>query len=269
MLVPVQINSDDLINQYNLSKEDVENIINYTIKEITGQFAIAWEEQAKLDLKSTRSRYIQNLKVVDEGRMMGAVILDYSKDPLIKMIEEGCSAFDMKDGFEKSSKKKTVYRKDGTIGWYLTIPLKAGNPEATETSGFANILPTQVYNIVKKEVVSPLTGRSKGLNDEDIPSPYNIPQVRAAIVIPESQAFKEYQHKSSIYQGLFKQTDKITGQNSYASFRRVSDKSDQMSFIFPGLNAMNLAEKAMSKFENNMQTVLETSMDNALSYFGL
>ena len=33
MLVPIQINSDDLLSQYSLSKEDVENVIDYTIKE--------------------------------------------------------------------------------------------------------------------------------------------------------------------------------------------------------------------------------------------
>lgn len=267
MFVPIEINSDDLISQYNISKEDVEKIIDYTIKEITGQFAIAWEEQAKLDLSSTRARYIKNLRVVDEGRMSGAVILDYSKDPLVKMIEEGSTALDIKNGFAKSSKKKQ--KADG-IGWYLTIPLKAGNPEALETGGFATILPTQIYNVLKKEVISSVTGRSQGLQADQIPSEYKIPKTRSGFSsIPTSKTFEEYKHKSSIYQGMFKQKDSVTGQNTYGSFRRVSDKSDPNAWIHPGLNQANLAEKAYDKFNSNMQTVLETSMENALNYFGL
>jgi hypothetical protein len=264
MLIPITINADDILEQYQISQKEVEDVIDYTVKQITAAFAVKWEETAKNSLSSTRDRYVQNLKVVDEGRMAGAVILDYSKDPLIKMIEEGASAFDMKEGFKNSSKKHI--KKDG--GWYLTIPFKIGTPDSQVTSGFANIMPQEVYNIVKKKDANPITNKSQGLSKTEVPTEFQAPKIRAAIVIPESTTFKEYQHKASIHQGIFKQKDSITGQVSYGSFRRVSDKSDESSWVFPGLDAKNLAEKAYSEFESNMQTVLEGAMDSALSYFG-
>ena len=265
MIIPISINQDDLLSQFQISKEEVENVIDYTVKEITAAFAVAWEQEANTQLKSTRSRYTQSLRVIDEGRMTGAVLLDYSKDPLIKMIEEGASPFDMKENFSKSAKRHE--KKDG--GWYLTIPFKIGTPGSSVISGFANIMPSSVYKIVKEKPISPVTGRSSGLSKTEIPEAFAVPKVRAAIVIPESQAFKEYQHKHSLQEGIFKQTDTVTGQSSYGSFRRVSDKSDADSWIFPGMDPKNLAESAFNKFENNMQTVLGDAMDSALSYFGI
>ncbi len=116
MLVPIQINVDDLLNQYTMSKTEVEDVIDFTIKEITAKFYERWQEEAQLSLHSTRQRYLENLILIDEGRMKGAVVLDYSKDSLIKMIEEGASAFDMKEGFEKSDKVK--YNKAGGYSWW-------------------------------------------------------------------------------------------------------------------------------------------------------
>ena len=246
-------------------------MIDFTIKEITAAFAGQWVAQAKQDLNVTKMRYINNLKVVDEGRMLGAVVLDYT-DPLVRMIEEGASAFDMKEGFEKSSKKHI--KKDG--GWYLTVPFKMGTPGTQTSSGFANIMPMEVYNIVSKKPVSNTTNRSQGLTSSEIgtgngvPQNFQAPRVRATIVeIPKSQAFQEYQHKSSIFQGVSKTTDAVTGQSSYGSFRRVSDLSDASSWIHPGINAANLAEKAFDNFEAKMQSVLEKAMGAALSNLGL
>jgi len=264
MVVPIYINQEDILSQFNMSQREVEGVIDSTIKEITASFASAWENEANSTLKSTRERYINNLKVIDEGRMQGAVVLDYSKDKLVKMIEEGCSPFDLKNGFSNSDKKHIT--KSG--GWYLTIPFSFGAPDSSMVSGFANILPSSVHQIVKQQPVNPETNRSAGLSKSEIPSEFAIPKVRAAIVIPESTAFKEYQQKHSIYEGVFKSKDSVMGQNTYGSFRRVSDKSDENSWIHPGMEEGNFAEKAFGKFETNMQTVLEDAMDSALSQFG-
>ncbi len=263
MLINVSINSQDILDQYSISKEEVDNVIDYTVKEITAAFASRWQETASQELKGTRDRYNQNIRVVDEGRMAGAVILDYSKDPLIKMLEEGASPFDIKKGFENSAKKHI--KKDG--GWYLTIPFKVGTP-GVEVTGFANVMPSQIYNIAKEKVISPISNRSQGIKKEELPTGFEIPKVRAAIVIPESKGFAEYQHKSSIFQGIYKSKDEVTGQNTYGSFRRVSDKSDPNSWIHPGIQAKNLMEKTLDRFEPTIEAVTKSAMDTALQYFG-
>jgi len=192
-------------------------------------------------------------------------LLDYSKDPMIRMIEEGAGPFDQKEGFKKSSKKHI--KKDG--GWYLTIPFSVGNPSSQVTSGFSSIMPKEIYNVVKKQNISSTTNRSAGLLNTDLPAQFQVPNKRAAIIIPESQSFKEYQHKSSIYKGLFKQKDAITGQSNYGSFRRVSDKSDEDSWIHKGFSAAGLAEKAFNSFESKIPTILEDSMNKYLADFQL
>lgn len=265
MLIPIQISSEDLIAQYAMDKTEVEDVIDFTVKEITAKFYERWLEEANLNLHSTRSRYTNSLLLIDEGRMMGAVILDYSKDPLIKMLEEGADAFDMKEGFEKSDKVK--YNKSG--GWYLTIPLKFGAPDTVGDSlGGVTNLPQAVYNVVKKQAVSDITGRSSGLATDNIPSQYRAPQTRAKIDIPRSPKFEAYTHKSSIYAGVFKQKDSVTGQNTYGSFRRVGENSDIRAFIHPGLNELNLAQKALDRLEENMEIELTRAVNSALTNFG-
>lgn len=262
MIVPIIIDHQSIADQFHLDKESVDNIIDYAIKEITAQFAVQWEKTAMNELHSTRNRYVQNLKIIDEGRMKGAVMLDYSKDPLIQMIEEGASSFDMKEGFEKSSKK--TMKKNG--GWYLTIPFSIGTP-GTLSDNFSTIMPSEVYNVVKNKVVNPTTNRSAGLMESEIPEQYKAKQIKA--VIPESKSFKAYQHKNSIFEGVYKSNNKTTGQSTYGSFRRVSDVSDPSSWIHPGLQVANIAEKALSEFESNIEPKLTSAMDSALSYFGI
>jgi hypothetical protein len=265
MLVPINVNVNDLLSQYNMDKRDVEDLLDYVVKEITAAFAVKWTQEAQLTLHSTRSRYIENLSVIDSGRLSGTVILDYSKDPLIRMIEEGASAFDMKEGFEKSDKVK--YGKSGN--WYLTIPFKLGAPDTTGDSlGGVTNLPTPVYNILKKESVDTNTGKSTGLSESQIPEQYRVPSSRAKIDIPKSATFEEYKHKSSVFKGAFKQIDSITGQSSYGSFRRVGENSDSNAFIHPGLEPANLAESSFAKFEENMGLELTRAVDNALTSLG-
>lgn len=263
MFIPIEINSNDILSQYKILSKEIDNVIDTVVKDITAAFAAEWEETAKTDLKSTRNRYLQNLRVVDEGRMSGAVILDYTKDSLVKMIEEGSSPFDMKVGFSNSSKRKVVERADGSSGWYLTIPFSLGTPSSNIESGFSSILPESVYNVAKSQPIVN-NNKSQGLRKDDLPSEFQEPATRAAITIPESQSFLEYKHKASIYQGVVKQKDSVTGQSSYYSFRRVSDNSDENSWGFPGLESKNLAEKAYSSFKSKLPKLISDTLERVL-----
>lgn len=266
MLIPIEINSDDIKESFNISKKEVEDVIDLTIKNITAAFAVEWENVANNTLHSTKKRYVANLKVIDSGRMSGAVLLDYSKDKLVRMIEEGASAFDIKIGLLKSPKAKQ--KKNGG-GKYITVPFSLGSPGSLKEN-FSTILPNQVYTILKNQAIMPVTGRSQGLVADQLPTNFQNKKTRAGFSsIPTSKLFEEYKHKNSIYEGVYKKKDIITGQNSYGSFRRVSDKSDSNSWIHPGIDTGNLAEKAWNQFEPKMQIILEDSMQNSLKYFGL
>jgi hypothetical protein len=261
MIVPININSDDITSQFSATREDVENILDYIVKETTSRYADYWHHAASVGLHSTRRRYLNNLNVVDEGRLRGAVVLDYTKDPLVKMIEEGASAFDMKVGFQRS--KNVKFKEDG--GWYLTIPFRIGVPgDVGEGGGIGTIMPESVHRAAKQ-----LEPR-KQLKNEDLDEKDRIINARPGVSsIPESKTFLEYKHKASIFQGVMKNTDDVTGQNTYFSFRRVSDNSDDNSWVYRGLVAYQFAEKAFNDFEPNMQDFLTTTLDDALTYFGI
>ena len=266
MLVPIQINSQDIMDSFSISKKEVDDIIDVTIKNIAAAFAVEWENVALNTLHSTKQRYVANLKVIDSGRMSGAVVLDYSKDKLIKMLEEGATAFDLKKFLLASPKAKQ--KKNGG-GKYITVPFSIGPPSAN-SDNFSTILPSQVYNIVKNQAVMSTTNRSQGLVADQLPDQFQKKQTRAGFSsLPTSKLFEEYQHKNSIYEGVYKKKDTVTGQNSYGSFRRVSDKSDSNSWIHPGIDQGNLAEKAYGQFETKLQVILEDSMSDSLKFFGL
>ena len=260
-VVDLEINTDDFYSQFDVTGDQVEQILDNIVKGIASSFASEWEEEARRTLNSTRERYIANLSVIDEGRLKGVVVLDYTKDPLVRMIEEGASAFDQKEGFAKSDKR--IAKDDG--GWYLTVPMRQGTPNNTGSASMSNTMPEEIYEAAKN------LPAGKGLKlSTSIPEQYKIPQTRAAFSsIPTSKAFDEYQHKASKYKGIVKIKDVITGQNTYTSFRRVSDKSDPNSWAHPGIEAKNLADKAYNTLNQNLEVRLTQAVDNALQSLGI
>ncbi len=262
-MIGITIDTQGLLDDFNLSKEEVDSLIDFTVKEMTGLFAADLEQEANQRLHSTRQTYKDSILIVDEGRMKGAVILSYSQ-PIVRMIEEGASAFDMKENFAKSDKKKT--KKNGS-GWYLTVPQKVGTPNAlNDTLGFNIIMPKEVYNVVKKqETTQKLGTQSKGIRSELLPEQFREKRERPAFTSTQtSKTFEAYKNKSSIFTGIIKKKDSVTGQSSYMSFRRVSDKSDPSSWIHPGMNERDLFSKALSefetKFEDRMKSIINTSI---------
>lgn len=263
MIIPLFIDTSSLAEDFNLDQADCDNIVDFAVKEITLQFAKQWEMTALNELGSTKSRYVSNLSVIDEGRLQGAVVLNYANDPLIQMLEEGASPFDMKSNFAKSSKVK--FNKSG--GWYLSIPFTFGTPNSINDSDtFSNVMPIEVYNIAKK-----LAPKQQITNKQlsSLQGGFEAQQTRAKIDIPKSKQFEEYTHKSSIYKGISKSKDSTSNGSGYVSFRRVSENSAENSWIHKGFIAKDIASKALSDFEMKIEPLMTQAIDNALSSMGL
>jgi len=183
------------------------------------------------------------------------------------MIEQGASPFDIKEGFKKSTKVKytiSVYNKNGNQikpggDWYLTIPFRVGTPGTSGQSGFSSEMPQEVYNVMSK------MNSDEGLPVSSIPSPYEVPKSRDAILNESGQIlFNQYEHRNSIYEGLTKKTAQYgkTTQNSYVSFRRVGANSDPLSWIHKGFKAYNLAQEALEK--TDVETLVSNEVTNYL-----
>lgn len=243
-------------------------MLNYSVKEVTAEFARNWDAEARSKLNSTRNLFSQSLVVVDTGKLKGAVML---VGAFANQLEDGVGAYDMKPGFMASPKRHMIRRADGTTGWYLTIPFRFATPSALgESSVFSARMPEEVYAVAKAQPTTiPIGGgtRSAGLKVSQLPTGYNQPATRPGVSnVPRSQTFDEYTHKTSIYAGIQKVKDSETGQNRYVSFRRVSDKSDPNAFVHPGIMAGKFAEKALNS--TNIPYVVDRSIDQMLQRFG-
>jgi len=268
--VEIFIDTQQVRDAFNVSEEQVGNIIDGVIKNITLSYAARLSRLAGEELKSTRGRFQKAIQVLDEGRFKGAILLSY-EDPMVRMIEEGQPAFDEKYFFENSHKKH--YKKDG-LGWWLTIPMSKGTPDAVgESDPFSSIMPDEVYQQVKNKPtdIPTTTGmRSSGLALSDIPTPFDIPKTRKAIeATPTNSRYGEYVNKTSIYAGIIKVQDAVTGQNTYISFRRVSDKSDPNSWIYPGIEKHDLTGKAMVELESHLEEELQSATNEILNQLGI
>ena len=263
---PITIDLSGLKGQFGIDDKTLDQLTETCVKAVTAAIYANWEALAKKKLKSTREEYIQNIIHVDKGRFNKQIILT---GVVPNMVEQGASAFDIKEGFRKSPKVRytiPVYGKKGNIlrsggDWYLTIPFRIGVPGTLGQAGFTGQMPQEVYDIMRKR------GNRIALRADEIPAPYNIPQSRAAIqATPQNPYYAQYTHKSSIYEGLTKRTAQYgkTAQNTYGTFRRAGANSDPLSWIHKGISAYRLADEAVkitdvdTIVENEVTTFLDT-----------
>lgn len=263
---PITIDLSGLKGQFGIDDKTLDQLTETCVKAVTAAIYANWEALAKKKLKSTREEYIQNIIHVDKGRFNKQIILT---GVVPNMVEQGASAFDIKEGFRKSPKVRytiPVYGKKGNMlrsggDWYLTIPFRIGVPGTLGQAGFTGQMPQEIYDIMRKR------GNRIALRADEIPAPYNIPQTRAAIqATPQNPYYAQYTHKSSIYEGLTKRTAQYgkTTQNTYGTFRRAGANSDPLSWIHKGISAYRLADEAVkitdvdTIVENEVTTFLDT-----------
>lgn len=271
MGAPINIKFDieDTIDEFSLNAEQANQIIKAAVKAVTMEMHRNWIAAAERELKSTRNGYVRGLLVADDGMFANTITL---VGVLNNMVENGVSAFDMKNGFMKSAKVK--FNKKG--GWYLTIPLRQATPDAIgESEVFAGIMPIEVYNLVKGKAPTITSETNKtiktgeSLSAKEIPTQFQAPKTRASVTNEIiNKTFDAYTHKSSIYAGLNK-TQKLyenANQSTYNSFRRVGANSDPMAFIHSGIKQHNLSQQAIEN--TDVSLIVDNTVDKMLSEFG-
>ena len=247
-----------------ISDQQINDLTETCVNLVAQAVFAKWEALARTELHSTLPEYLHNLNIVDKGIFKKQIILTGT---VPEMVESGASPFDLKEGFKKSQYVKytiPVYNAKGKQvhaggDWYLTIPFRQGVPGIVGQAGFANEMPKEIYALmVHRAANSPL-------NKSEIPHPYDIPRSRAAIYDKETGRvlYGEYTHKASIYEGLVKKSAayKKVIQNTYHSFRRAGANSSPLSWIHRGIEARDLAHKAVE------QTDVEQIVENATYQF--
>ena len=199
-----------------------------------------WEQEAQYKLHTTRADYILGLNADNSiefpDKHTGVLTL---RGKWANALETGFQPFDIKDGFSKSKYKKA--RKDGT-GWYLTVPYRHRTAPSSGVAVGGRVMPKDIYSQARKlKQGQRLTGTESAY--------------------PAQVSWKGYQHKNGIYEGMIKNTKQYdkTSQNTYTTFRRVSDKSDPNSWWhkgYAGIHAIDtvslFAQETFSNVFNNM-----------------
>ena len=245
MLPPIYIDLSEVASEFVLSEEEIKLLSKSILSDVMNTFEKAWERFAGEQLHSTRDLYMRAMYSKWEGDYSIIFGLNPMESPLIMMLENGASSWDIKEGFKKSDKAKNK----GTDDWYLTVPFKWATSEAIgESEMFSNKMPKPIEKLVK-------TSKSP-LKLGDLPQGYT--------KLGQNKTSK-YEHKFSIYEGLSRQQIGSGTENrgGYMSFRRVSENSDKGAWIHPGFTSLNLMEKASD--EVDIGQIVDFSVDQFLS----
>jgi len=174
---------------------------------------------ANSELNSSRSQYLNGLSILPNKIVLSGW--------LANAVEDGVGAIDLKAGFMRASNVR--YKKDG--GWYTTIPFRIFTPNSSNNNHTQ--MTWRIYRAV-------MAGKK-----------YDAGQVKTRPSFTDSLtnvSYSSYTHKSPILQGI-KKTENSSGRSSYRTFRRVSDKSDPMSWIHKGINAHRIFDRAWEKVD--------------------
>ena len=265
MTQPIKIDLTGLKGQLGLTDEQINQLTETCVNVVAAKFYADWQALAKQELKSSAEEYLRNLILVDKGRFEKQIVLT---GIVPNMIEQGASAFDMKEGFKKSSKVRytiPIYKttKNGQVmvhqggKWYLTIPFRIGVPGTLGQAGFSSIMPQEVYNAMR--------ANGGTLNEGEVPVPWDAHQQRAAL--PQTQNnpyYAAYTHKSSIFAGLTRRTAQYgkTTQNTYGTFRRAGENSDPLSWIHKGIQARGFAEKERERMGTELKQICTNELND-------
>lgn len=266
----IKFDISEVASFFALSKKQANDLLKVALQDVSNAFAFMWRETASRELNSTRDRYIRGIQ---QPVIFDNVAIIELIGTLPNMIESGATAFDMKKGFQQSSKIKI----SAQGSWFLTIPFRWATSNALgENEAFSNKMPKEVYDVAKNlsETKSNIGSKKviygSSLKEAQLPKDFQGKKTRQEIKDAEGKViYGAYKHKSNIYSGITKtqKTYEKATQSQYFSFRRVSENSDPLSWIHPGLMAKNFAEKAINSFD--IEEVLNNSANIFANNLGL
>lgn len=254
-MLPLHIDLSEVIEEFALTGDQAQALGSEIINRVVTEYVYKWENLVNRGLKQTRKLYKKAMYV---DRISGTEVvfgLSPGEDGLALALEEGKPPFDEKIGFSTSSKRKT---KLGD-GWYLTIPFRHATPQAVaESDIFQSVLPKEVYDVAKNN-------NGKPVRVSQLPSKYAQLGTRAEIKTAQG-VIPQYVHKSPKYEGLVKldiASTKEEKRSGYFTFRRVSDRSDPLSWIHPGFEPRKFMDKAL--VESQIEVVADMAINSFLN----
>lgn len=237
--------SDVLIEFQQLSSRSSE-LKEAILDRLTDDFMHRWERNVNEALHSTRGEYKKAMFVERPEEGVAVIGLTPRESQLALMLEEGASSWDMKENFKKSDKAKNK----GKSNWYLTVPFRHATSEAVgEAMMFSGVMDKSVEKAVKAQ------GTLKDLS--------SLPQEYQKIL---SNPTTGTPHKTQIVMGMKKISMPSTGKekrSGYFTFRRVSENSQEGSWVHRGFQARKLIEKTIN--EVPFDSLVQMAVDDFLT----
>lgn len=244
----ISINMAGVAEKFNFSEADAKSLSNYFLDRTTDVFMSNWEQLVDRNLHKTADMYKAGMDAQRPDDYTAIFSLEAKEDSRIAlMIEDGAGPWDMKENFESSPKKKST--KSG--GWYLTIPFRIATAGAVASSNvFSGKMNQAVLNTIQD------LPKGESLTASNMPPELQIKGIREEI-----PGYKPaYEHKSFDFEGLRHSTK--PGHGQYEMFRRVSDNSDENSWIHKGFEPHNFMEKALR--ETNINAIYDSCVSEFL-----
>lgn len=253
-MIPIHIDLSEVVEEFALTGDQAQELGANIIDRVVVEYVNKWENLVNSGLRQTRNLYKRAMYVDRISPTEVVFGLQPGDNGLALALEEGKAPFDEKIGFGSSPKRKI---KMGG-GWYLTIPFRHATPGAVaESDIFQNKLPKEIYKLAKEN-------QGKPLQRSQLPSAYQQLGKRKEIQTANA-IIPEYVHKFPKYQGLVKLDIASTeneNRSGYFTFRRVSDKSEPLSWIHPGFAAHKFMDKALDKAQ--VEIVADMAIDTFL-----
>ena len=218
--------------------------VNQAVEDGSDLLMANWTEEATISLPGSSGGYVNAISKDPQGWAHIAVINNH---PAAVYLELGIDAFDMKKMLQTSSKVKIS--KDGKK--YMHIPFEHKRDDLIK----AGVDPQEISEMQPSTRDPRKWGdRLTDFGDVGRKTKYFIR--RQSLRDLHAQKVSEgmdkgkvsYEWKTSMFENTYKFKDTKTGQTeSFKSFRTISENSDPMSWIHPGIRAMNITGNAVEK----------------------
>jgi hypothetical protein len=239
------------------------------VQSVWQEYAIGKRDIGVPPMKKPSGDYARGIKI-DRPNAFEREIVNYSK--VAEYLENGTDEFDMKsklDQYPRSRMTRGAKRRDGT--WkepprpYLIVPFRWGTPKAV---GFQNVMPAEIYNIVKKakfekSIVGQETHNEPNAKGEDVDR-WNYDKWGSRLKI--NQIIEADDGGININQ-MFNMSGMVRMDTStkdkkysgYYTFRVISSKSPPSSWIRPAAPARHITDGLVRATHNDVNDLFDAA----------
>jgi hypothetical protein len=208
-------------------------------------------------LKHPSGGYARSIKIKQTGIFEHEI---YSEAKVADFIENGTPQIDMKDTHTKGPKSRIS--KKGVP--YLIVPFRWGTPEAV---GFRNVMPINVYSIVKKfkkmeTLVSATVSNKKTPNNQNPSQMVGRAQYNKGYNRLSGKDFAGTIEEKTRMNGMVRSTDEtgIDRSAGYFTFRVISAKSPKNSWIKPATPPRHVIQALMEETREEVNGLVGTAL---------